>query len=704
MIFLIRNWLKKAVLNGKYEVLVLNFIILLFLFRTAIPFFKYPFILLYALLIITVLRKQKINIKASFITLLKTYFLMSVLLFILIMSFLFSNKLYLVMFKDILNTIVILSFFYFLTLTITKREQLVEFMGLTNVLILFFAIVISYNSLFNVTHFEDSVVYVDYNFALIPVIFAFIFIMFLFLRLKSFSLIIIFNVLLFVFTINIFCSESRRGLVVLFGLLGFVLFFNVFSLFKNDKFFYKIAKSSRLYVVLIVLGLIFLLLFVFKFSYKTKNNLLYGVGVSNINKAKEEIALRAYRYFSLVNDKLPYPEFKNKLWSHEFNPYDPESGWGSRYHKSIYPLIGDGSDILPEKAIGYLMDSTCDASTWDNNAYSYTQFVNVQLKENERLRASVYCYVSKEFNGTWVRLNSLGKTRGKRMDYYDLTSKERWVKLEIEPDCKKGNVPVYLYFAKYGETNFSNLKGYVIFAFPSYEIISGNDTITFKNTLPKYDNLNYLVNLDLQKSIRGNYQKEAIINSFPVKKPDVNKDKLEDSDPIRNWIKFLFNEDTTYYGYHTDINISHDPINVIQSRTNRWKFALQIFKKEYNWTERIFGGGFDYLNWYGYYFYKDKTKSDWPHNPFLSVLLYSGITGLLLYIFFLYKVVYYYWLYRKDYALFGMFFLITFFFSFFSANSPFDPPVMGFFVILPFFIHYIHTKEKSLSSIESENK
>jgi O-antigen ligase len=87
---------------------------------------------------------------------------------------------------------------------------------------------------------------------------------------------------------------------------------------------------------------------------------------------------------------------------------------------------------------------------------------------------------------------------------------------------------------------------------------------------------------------------------------------------------------------------------------------------------------------------KNKTLSDYPHNPFLSILLYSGLVGLLLFIFLLYKVFFYYSKYFKEYYLFFIFFLITFFFSFFSGGSPFDPPVMGFFMILPFFINYIN--------------
>ena len=119
----------------------------------------------------------------------------------------------------------------------------------------------------------------------------------------------------------------------------------------------------------------------------------------------------------------------------------------------------------------------------------------------------------------------------------------------------------------------------------------------------------------------------------------------------------------------------------------------QIIEKEYNLKQKIFGNGFNFLNWYGYYFYNDKTKSDWPHNPLLSVLLYSGVIGLILYLFLLYRVLAVYIKYIKQYYILFLFFGITFFFSFFSAGNPFDPPVMGFFVMLPFFIDYIHKKK-----------
>jgi len=164
------------------------------------------------------------------------------------------------------------------------------------------------------------------------------------------------------------------------------------------------------------------------------------------------------------------------------------------------------------------------------------------------------------------------------------------------------------------------------------------------------------------------------------------------SDPIRDWIKRFISEDTTFYPLKSKIVLSPVSNEFIRDRFMRWEFALKIFVQEYNWKQKLFGDGFLFLNWYGYHFYGEKTRSDYPHNPILQILLYSGIIGVLIYLLFLFKVFYYYLKYIKKYPLLFIFFLITFFFTFFSGGSPFDPPIMGFFVILPFFIHYVQQK------------
>jgi O-antigen ligase len=124
----------------------------------------------------------------------------------------------------------------------------------------------------------------------------------------------------------------------------------------------------------------------------------------------------------------------------------------------------------------------------------------------------------------------------------------------------------------------------------------------------------------------------------------------------------------------------------------RWRFGIKIFTKEYGIIKKLFGSGFNHLNWYGFYFENDKTMRDYPHNPFISILLYSGLLGVALYIHLLIRTFKYYLIYLQNHLHLFIFFLITLYFCFFSSENPFDPPMMGFFVALPFFSRHIELK------------
>ncbi len=150
----------------------------------------------------------------------------------------------------------------------------------------------------------------------------------------------------------------------------------------------------------------------------------------------------------------------------------------------------------------------------------------------------------------------------------------------------------------------------------------------------------------------------------------------------------------TQIQYQTDIkSVKIDNIkeeSFFTDRSSRWIYAIEIWKTKFNTSDKIFGHGFNYLEWYGEKFMGNSKNYDWPHNPFISILLYSGIVGLILYIILLIRVVWLYVKYRNEYGVAFIGFLITFIFSFFSGDSPFDPPIMGFFILLPFFIHSFH--------------
>lgn len=132
---------------------------------------------------------------------------------------------------------------------------------------------------------------------------------------------------------------------------------------------------------------------------------------------------------------------------------------------------------------------------------------------------------------------------------------------------------------------------------------------------------------------------------------------------------------------------------LLSERINRWKYSLDLWTTEYKWSEKIFGGGFDYLDKFGQNFYPDKNKIDYPHNPIISAFLYSGLIGGFFYIYFLALSFWYYWKYRKQHVLFFILFLITFVFVFISSDSHFNVPIFAMLSLVPFITKFI-VKEK----------
>lgn len=672
------------------NIILLNCCVLLFIIRTAFPFFKYLFVGIYVpvLIFLSFKYSQKISIVSK--TIFKRFFLAIIMFFILILAFSFSNKLYLLIIKNIINIIFLLSFFYAYGLVISSKRELSFFKHNFIFQVIVFAFIISVVGILefvlniNLTHG------LDYNFALIPVLFGLISVFYQLLREKdSLSKLILYS-LLFVFTTHIILSGSRRGLFFLLLIILAAVFIQIFGLFKKIKISKKLLVISRNYLLpFIFLFITFSFIFYFA-NYNIKSYMIERINPENPFLIKRKVTDKVFRYIKFIDNEISYDELLDKLWSHDYNPYDPRSGWARRRHVIKYPLVGENVEIVPKGARGYLMDSTCNANSWNNNAYSFTEFANIKINSEVTIKASVYCYVSESFNGTWVVIKSEGDSCKHRVGWYDLKKKGVWQKLELEVNCDKGDVPIYLYFAKDNATNFNDLKGYVIYAYPTYKILDNNDSII-------YDASKGFSQLLLDKNLEFEQTDFSITKASIL--PLLSPTFIFNSNKTANDItpeKKIINEDTTYYGYETNIDVNYDPRRPINGRIARWTFTWKLYQKEYNWKQKIIGNGFNYLNWYGNYFLNDKTKSDYPHNPFLSVLLYSGMIGLVFYLYLILKVVRVYLKYIKEYYILFIFFCITFFFSFFSANTPFSPPIMGFFVLLPFFIDYIHKKDKSI--------
>lgn len=116
-------------------------------------------------------------------------------------------------------------------------------------------------------------------------------------------------------------------------------------------------------------------------------------------------------------------------------------------------------------------DATAKASLWSGNAYMLNKIESKKLKVGEILTFSTYCYVSTDFDGTWVRA-SIDRADGENFgsSLYDLEKKGTWQKLEVVVENQVGEMPAYHYFCKEGCNSFKDLKGYVLFAYPLYII------------------------------------------------------------------------------------------------------------------------------------------------------------------------------------------------------------------------------------------
>jgi hypothetical protein len=335
-----------------------------------------------------------------------------------------------------------------------------------------------------------------------------------------------------------------------------------------------------------------------------------------------------------------HPEFKVL----SYDPKNPESYTSSTYIRE-YPLIGENSGIVPTGIAGARYDRTTEGKQWKDFHHSTTEYWSLDVEAGDSVLASVYCYVSPDFNGSEARLELRGKVSGQTVSRYNLNSKGAWVLLQARGvSTEKGRVNGVYFFSQKGVTDFKNLKGYVTFAYPQLVIKHNKKTSLLDRN--KLQNLASFLSLPKSHSVP-----DTISDDF---KPLMANDRFAGP------------------------------------RVDRWRYAIYLYTKKYSLIQKIFGGGFDYTYRFARKFHPEDPKRDfdYPHNPFLSVLLYSGVLGLLVYIWFFVKSLYLYYIYRKEYWIFGIIYLVTFFYAFFSSNSPFEPAFFGLMGALPYLIHY----------------
>jgi hypothetical protein len=663
------------------EINLLIFGIVLFFQRMAMPYVNYIFIPYLIFISIYFMRKILTNKDKIHIgqTVLKAYFPLLLIAVILVIAFVFSKQHNMKVFKDILQFGVLMVLIIIVSIEIKNQKEFKQFtlyfviqvvissgfisiLGLTKLLVVLFHG--NLNFLKGLPLYNSSL-NDDYNFYCLSNILGIISILnLLAARSNRKSTNLLLQVLLFILSLSVIFSNSRRGFVFFLIFFASIIILNLHIPGKAELFQVK----TRLFLFL---NSVFILFMAFYIStYNTRMFFNFKRSTFNLNLINNTIFNLSYRYGSVFRmDKNNI----DRLLRINYDSRYPYTRWGLRVHDEVYPLKGQNVEIVPKGSVGYKMDSTCNTDSWTGNAYSFTGISQLYKDDTLNLSgdtylASVCCFVSNNFNGSWVSIAAEGKAFGKKQMYYDLNAKNIWQRLDIVFQSQKSIPPVFLYMTKEKVTNFNSLTGYVIFAFPEYKKVNKN---------------------------RANSKDFT----FPSKTGYLNKTSFIENDlfiDIFRKIEYILFQKQSIGDTISTGNFSlRNPNEFSSSRTERWRYGFFLFSKEYSLKQKIIGNGFVYMNKFGSKF--GESKLDYPHNPFIDSFLYSGIIGGLVYIWFMFLVFYYYIKYYKYHIYYFICFLLVFYFTFVSANTHFSVPIFAFLSIIPFLTKYIIEKERAVS-------
>jgi hypothetical protein len=126
-------------------------------------------------------------------------------------------------------------------------------------------------------------------------------------------------------------------------------------------------------------------------------------------------------------------------------------------------------------------------------------------------------------------------------------------------------------------------------------------------------------------------------------------------------------------------------VPLTSSRRGLWALGKKTYR-EYTIFHKIFGRGFTFLD----VFQKETEIHFYPHYLFLSILLFSGIIGLVIYIIVLGCCSLIYLFHFKDLGVLFLLFLLNFTFGFFSFTDFFGATFYTLLIILPLLYIYYH--------------
>lgn len=128
-------------------------------------------------------------------------------------------------------------------------------------------------------------------------------------------------------------------------------------------------------------------------------------------------------------------------------------------------------------------------------------------------------------------------------------------------------------------------------------------------------------------------------------------------------------------------------------RLKRWDFAYDIIENDYSTVNIFLGNGFEYLKLYGKEFEKSDSIEDYPHNIFITHLLFSGIIGFIVLMLFLLEFIYIIQvkIYR-EYSFLSFGSILVLLYVLVSNNTIFSSKALMFFIILCYCSYIINNR------------
>ena len=141
----------------------------------------------------------------------------------------------------------------------------------------------------------------------------------------------------------------------------------------------------------------------------------------------------------------------------------------------------------------------------------------------------------------------------------------------------------------------------------------------------------------------------------------------------------------------TDTNLADNAFHL-----DKWEYTFDLFSKRGSF-QKLLGDGFSYLSEFGEKFNGNARFLDYPHNPVLSGLLYSGLIGAVFILFFILVALYYGGIYFKKYPLYSLMLYTSMLFILFGGNSLFSVPIFLFLFSLSFMIRHQEISELNIN-------